>query len=143
VRDGIDTQHRIETAVLKGQHPSTISKGEVHPIRKPARGRVGPRVCNSAFLSVYSNQPTSSAFNERQRRTPWAAADIEDIAGFPNSSKFSNFGLLGSSAPTLLPNISAEGFTPHLWGDLAPKRRVLDRVKVGTLFVVIGHCTLL
>src|SRR4030095_10169427 len=88
-------------------------------------------------------EPTSSALNERQRRTSRAAADIEDVAGFPYSNEFSNLSLLDCSAPTLLPNIFAKDFTPQLSSDVAPEGSVLDGVKVGALFVVIGHCTLL
>src|SRR5262249_62375076 len=107
---------------------------------EPARRRLGPRVCNAGFLSIYSGQPTSTALNERQRRTSRATADIEDVACFPYSKKFRNLGLLGSSAPALLPNVFAEDFTPQVSGDVAPEGSVLDGVKVGALF---GHYTLL
>jgi hypothetical protein len=100
-------------------------------------------VGNASSLAINAIEPTSSALNERQRRTSRAAADIEDVVGFPYSNEFSNLSLLDCSAPTLLPNIFAKDFTPHLSSDVAPEGSVLDGVKVGTLFVVVGHCTLL
>jgi hypothetical protein len=65
------------------------------------------------------------------------------VAGFPYSSEFSNLSLLACSAPTLLPNILAKDFAPQRNGDVAPEGSVLDGVKVGALFVVIDHYTLL
>jgi len=43
------------------------------------------------------------------------------VAGLPYCSKFSNLSLLCCGAPTLLPNVFAEDFTPQRDGGVATK----------------------
>jgi len=80
---------------------------------------MSPRMSNASGLAIYTIKPTSSALDKRQRRSPRTTADIEHAAAPIDSEKFGNLGLLGCSAPTLLPNILAKDFAPQLRGDVA------------------------